>query len=295
VTDSEQSGEFASDDRVGEATVGRYIDRRHDLMIARADFTHLFAAYLDHVRRWEQKTDDLGAILMRQGLGAATLHLSCRPRGEIVGWTINIPKPATNIFITGDSARSTVTGRIFTEAVKTSDATRMYVQTNRPRRPLSQSVVEVTGLDVLLMFEQFYAISEQTPARFFEITDLEYLMLLGLPEADDEWLRDLTRDQAVALAADAVLEAVGETTYRFQCGCSTELMMDVVLTPYENDPEELFQGDPGVEVHCPRCGRRWWIERAEFDAAVARRSATTGDEGDTAGDPGVGPDEPAPG
>ena len=109
--DQGNAGGDAAVDRVGEATVQRYIDRDHDLFIARAHFGPMFDAYLDHVRRWEHQADDLALTFARQGLGGATLHLSFRPRGEIIGWTINIREPATNVFITGDSERSIVTGR----------------------------------------------------------------------------------------------------------------------------------------------------------------------------------------
>jgi molecular chaperone Hsp33 len=264
------SRESDNTDRIGEATVRRTIDRSHDLIVARADFALLFAAYLDHVRRWEQRSDDLGQTMIRQGLGAAALHLSCRPRGETVGWTINIRSPATHIFITGDTDQSTVAGRISTGAVKTSAQSQMVVQVSRPGRQLAQSTIPVTGLDLLVMFEQFYDLSEQTPARFFEITDSEYVMLFGLPEVDAGWLHDLSRDEAVALAARD-LSILDERTYRFQCGCRPELVIDVVLRPFWQEPEELFRGDSEVEILCPRCGRRWWVKRADFDEALRAR------------------------
>jgi molecular chaperone Hsp33 len=250
-------------DRVGEATVRKYLDSEHDLMVVRADFSRLFAAYLDHVRRWEREPDAFSQVLMRQGLGAATLHLSCRPRGELVGWTIHVHNPATNVFLTGDSEERIVTGRIFTENVKASEESRMYVQTSRAGTHPVQSVVSVTGLDVLLFYEQYYEQSEQTPARFFEITNDEFVMLLGLPTTNLSWFRGLERDDVLRYV-ERPLNLVDEERYRFQCGCSSEKMLMVVRGLFQSEPEELFRGDDGVEVLCPRCGRRWWVDRAEF-------------------------------
>lgn len=264
-------------DRVGEATVRKYLDSVHDLMVVRADFGPIFAAYLDHVRRWEREPDALSQILMRQGIGAATLHLSCRPRGELVGWTINVHEPPTNVFLTGDSDERTVTGRIFTENVKSSDESRMYVQTSRAGTHPVQSVVAVHGLDVLLFYEQYYEQSEQTPARFFEVTDAEYVMLLGLPTTNLEWFRSLARDEVLEFL-EGPMKPVGEAVYRFQCGCSSEKMLSVVRGLFHDQPDELFRGDDGVEILCPRCGRRWWVDRGEFQESNSRDDEGSGTE-----------------
>lgn len=255
-------------DKLGEATVRRLRDPDHDLIVLVADFGPMFAAYLDHVRRWEADPDGLSQTLMRQGLGAATLHLACRPPGETVGWTINFHAPPTNLFLTGDSDERTVTGRIFTENVRTGERSRMWVQTIRGGggTPV-QSTVDVTGHDVLEIFEQYYDRSEQTPARFFEVSDEEFVMLVGLPDTDDEWLKKLGREEAIGLSGDG-LKQLDEQVYRFQCGCSPEKILSTVRGMFGSEPEELFRGEDGVEVFCPRCGRRWWVERGEFEEGV---------------------------
>jgi molecular chaperone Hsp33 len=250
---------------VGEATVRRSLDRAHDVMILVAKTEGMNAAYLDHVRRWESEPDGLSQTLMRQGLGAATLHLACRPPGESVAWTLHVHQPPTNVFLTGDSADRTVTGRVFTENVRTTERSRMYVQVSRGGGTPVVSAVDVGGHDVLLHFEEYYARSEQTPARFFEISDTDFLMLLGLPETDAEWLAALSREEALGLADDG-LQVLDERIYRFQCGCGPEKILGVVRTMFTGNTEELFAGEPGVEVFCPRCGRRWWVTREEFDA-----------------------------
>jgi hypothetical protein len=253
-------------DRPGEATIRRFIDRERDLLVARGDFGPLFAAYLDHARRWEHEPDPLSQVFMRQGLAAAALHLAARPKGDHVGWTIQIHQPPTNVFLTGDSVDAIVTGRIFTENVRPSDRSRMYVQTSRGGGRTSGSTIEVYGLDILEMFERFYRQSEQTPARFVEVTPESFLMLLALPDADVDWLAALSRDEAIGIAEDDP-KPLGDTTFRFQCGCNPDRMLEVVRQLYRDGASELFGGDAGVEISCPRCGRRWWIERAQFDAA----------------------------
>ncbi|MFN8178826.1 MAG: Hsp33 family molecular chaperone HslO [bacterium] len=274
-------------DRVGEATIRRFIDRERDLIVARGDFGPLFAAYLDHARRWDAEPDPLSQTFMRQGLGAAALQLASRPKGESIGWTIQIHEPPTNVFLTGESSDAIVTGRVFTRNVRPADRSRMYVQSTRVGGRTSGSTIEVFGLDILEMFEQYYRLSEQAPARFLEIDDESFLMLRGLPDVDHGWLAGLSREEAIGLAEDE-LHALGETKYRFQCGCNPARMMEVVQKMFREEPSELFRGDSGVEISCPRCGRRWWIDKAAFDAAGGASGSSGPNEPNEPGEP----DEP---
>ena len=252
-------------DRVGEVTVRRFLHPDHALLLALGHFGQLFAAYLDHARRWENEPDGFSQVLMRQGLGAAVLSLANRPKGEFVGWTIQIHAPPTNVFLTGDSQASTVTGRVFTKNVRPAVSSRMFVQTSRPGGPAMQSSVELASLDVLEMFEEYYRRSVQTAARLVEIDDVTFLMLLALPDADAGWIESLTRRTATTLLEDTNLRPLVDITFRFQCGCNRERMREIVQGLYESEREELFQGDAGVEILCPRCGRRWWVERQEVE------------------------------
>ena len=125
---------------------------------------------------------------------------------------------------------------------------------------VTQSSVALEGLDVLEMFEQYYQRSVQTQARLFEIDAVTFIMLLALPDADRDWIDQLTREEAAERIAGDQVRPLEALVFRFQCGCNQERMREIVQGLYESEREELFQGDPGVEVLCPRCGRRWWVE-----------------------------------
>lgn len=250
-------------ERPGEVLVRRTFDDAHEILVARANFSKLFAGYRDHVRRWETEPDGLSLTMMRQGLAAGTLHLSCRPKEEMVGWTINLLRPPLNLFLTGNSEERTITGRVFTEHVRTADTSRMFVETRGPTGAMTQSTVEIEGFDVLEFFEQFYLRSEQKPARFLEDDDETFVMLLGLPGLEVERLSQLSREDALDLA-DAATRPIDVRSFRFQCGCNYATIRDVIAGLFREDPEGLFQGEEGVEVFCPRCGRRWWITREDL-------------------------------
>jgi molecular chaperone Hsp33 len=252
-------------DRIGEATVRRFYDEQHDVVLGSGHFGGLFAGYLDHARRWEHEPDGFAEVLMRQGLGAAVLALANRPPDETVGWTINIHRPPTNLFLTGDTKARTVTGRVFTKNVRPAESSRMIVQTSRAGGRVAQSAVALDGLDVLEMFEQYYRRSVQTEARLFEIDPVTFVMLLALPDADRGWIAQLTGEEVAARIAGDHLRPLDEPVFRFQCGCNQDRMRQIVQDLYQSERAALFQGDPGVEVLCPRCGRRWWVEAKDVE------------------------------
>ena len=251
--------------RVGEVVVRRAFDGQRNLLIARGNFAGFLAGYREHVARWELETDGLLDVMMRQGLAGLTLHLTARPEDESVGLTVNIRHPAINLFLTGDAVQSWLTGRAITEGVRTSDTSRLYVQSQRPGQEPSTSILEIDGLDLLDIFEQYYRKSEQAPARFYELAEDGFLGVFSLPGADLEWLERLQPDEAAAVAASE-LSPLGQKTFRFQCGCNPTKMLRVLRSLFRSQPDELFEGESGVETHCPRCGARWWIERAAFEA-----------------------------
>jgi molecular chaperone Hsp33 len=121
----------------------------------------------------------------------------------------------------------------------------------------------VEGHDILSIFETYYRRSEQRPARFWEITDEEFVMFVGLPETDPQWLAGLSREEAIGISADG-LRLLDEQVFRFQCGCSREKILETVRTMFATNPEQLFDGEAEVEVFCPRCARRWQLGREDF-------------------------------
>lgn len=255
-------------DRIGAATIRRRIDRDRVVSLADADFGPVFAAYEEHVRRWELPLDDFARARMQAGLAAVALHLATRPAGETVGFTVNILAPPLNLFLTGDAGERTFTGRAFSEDVQTATSSRLFVQTFRPMTGVQLSTMDVDGVDVLKMFDEYYARSEQWPARYATLGATRYGFVQGLPDGGRERIAALDAEATAALFA-AEHDLLEERTLYFRCGCSPEKVSRALRQIFEGREEELFRSDPGVEVFCPRCGARWWIERAAYDAAAA--------------------------
>lgn len=247
---------------IGAAVIRRRQHRGRNVLLADGQFGAFFEAYLQHARTWATDLDGLIEVMMRQGLAALSLHLANRPRDETVGMTLNFRQPPLNLFLTGDAAELAVTGRAFVGNVRTAEQSRCFVQTSRPRGEPTQSTIEIHGLDVLEIFEQYYARSEQHPARFFELHSDAFLMVLAFPGADPDWIASLTLDEARGLLDDA--SSIDTRTVRFHCGCNPDRMISAMKSIFPDNPDELFEGEPQLETFCPRCGRRWWIKRESF-------------------------------
>jgi molecular chaperone Hsp33 len=248
----------------GQGVVRRYALRKEECVLSIGEFEGLHLAWEAHVRRWDHLPDGLALTMMRQALGGAALHLTNRPKSEDVAWTINIVRPPINVFAASDGQEGWVIGRVFTEGVATTDESRLFVETRRARRNPVQSVIDVQGIDILVILEQYYARSEQNPARFFELDDHRYAMIHALPDAREEWLESLVREDVPDLMAREPRQ-IDERLITLNCGCTSERMLEVVRASFADRGDQLFLGDAEIEVSCPRCGRRWMIDRPTFE------------------------------
>ncbi len=251
-------------DDTGSASVGAFLDRRRDAVIGRGRFDQLFAEYRRHADSLGILPDEQACRMMLDCLAAVTLQLALHPPDEFSAWTLNIKQPALNFFIAGDNSQFIVTGRVYANNVKTSDSSRLFLESQRPRHEPSRSVLDVSGTDVLMIFEQFHERSEQIPSRLFELSDGEHVFIQGMPRVDTDWLHSLDRRAAESYLAKE-LEPIEQRRYRFSCGCDPYKVLKIIHGMYHGKADELFQGEHQVEVSCPRCGRRFWVTRHEFD------------------------------
>ncbi|MBW2699942.1 MAG: Hsp33 family molecular chaperone HslO [Deltaproteobacteria bacterium] len=242
-----------------------WVDRGREAVITQADFAAMFRAHRTHAARWQDVRGSDELHLLDLALAAATLHLAALPPDEFVAWTLNLHDPPLNLFVSGDNTGFRVTGRAYLSHVRTAGHGRLYFESQRPRREVQRSVLDVEGRDVLNIYEQFFHRSVQLPTRLIDLGGTNVAFVQGLPRVDRDWLANLDAAQVAALLAGGTLENVEERHYRFACSCNQETILKVVRGMFLDKAEELFEDDDKVETLCPRCGRKWWISRDEFD------------------------------
>jgi molecular chaperone Hsp33 len=231
-----------------------FIRQRNALML-RGQFTPIFTDYYLHLMEHKLRHKEQLDTIIKDKLAFLTLHLVARPWAETIAWTVNLRAPRVNFFVTGSSVEESVTGHLFTENVKESDRNILYSQTMLTGSEGRKSTVELIDNDPAKWIETYYLQSEQRPARAFRLADENYVLIAAQPDCDLEWLEGLsTKD--VEMIADAEQMKLLETRkFRFNCGCSPERFLPA-LAQYKDNKEELFQGDPAVEICCPRCGAK---------------------------------------
>ena len=185
--------------------VRTYFARHRNALVARGCFSELFAAwYLHRMDCGIQLPPECDANA-RDALAALTLHCAGRPWKETCAWTVHFRDPRMNVFAAGDNAAGTVVANVFTENIRDIEKGVFYADMIEDGRPPRRSVTEFEGDDFLRAAEQFYAKSEQRPARFFRHGDEDLVLVSAQPDCDLEWLASLDSAAIETLDADVEL------------------------------------------------------------------------------------------
>jgi molecular chaperone Hsp33 len=107
-----------------------------------------------------------------------------------------------------------------------------------------------------------------TAGNAYDEEDL--VMVTAQPDADLDWIRGLDEPAIRRLDKDVELGLLEKRRYRFECGCNQDQMLGMLAPVMRNQPDELFQGEEVIRIHCPRCGARHTITRESLEAHLAR-------------------------
>ncbi|HWA08956.1 MAG TPA: Hsp33 family molecular chaperone HslO [Opitutaceae bacterium] len=249
--------------------VRTYFVRNRNVLLARADFGDLYVDRYLHLAGQGLRPAAGPDAMFKRALAAFTLHCASRPWKELTAWTINFQRPLVNLFLAGDNETGAVTGRVFEENVRELPGNIFYADVVRDGQPKRRSTVDFAGGDPLAAAEKFYAQSEQRLARYFQLAEEDFALVIEHPDADLEWLRGLTPEQVRRLDETETLVLLERRIHRWHCGCNEGRMLEVLAAPMRQDPEALFEGDPKLEIRCPRCGARHVITREALETFVS--------------------------
>ncbi len=249
--------------------VRTYFVRERNALVARADFGELYVDYYLHQGQIGRQHLPSHDAMLKDALAALTLHCASRPRNETTAWTIHFTQPLVNLFVTGDNARGSVVGQLFTEDVK-QDGRNLFVSDlirgeTQPRR----SVVELKDTDVFASVERYYDQSEQRPARLFRHGEEDFVLVSAHPDCDMAWFDSLNDAAIRTLDQTETLTLMEKRYYRWECGCTEARMMDVLRPVMLRDADGLFGDDAAIRMSCPRCGARHTITREAMEAHIA--------------------------
>jgi len=244
--------------------------RHRNVMLVQADLGALLVDYYLHQADHHLQPTPEHDALLKQALEAFVLHAASRPRNEHLAWTIGLQEPRVNLFLSGDNEDCIVTCRLFTENVRAADRN-VFFSEMMPSRSAEKrrSVVNFDGADLFRAAEAFYAGSEQRLARFFDLGDEHFALLLAQPDCDEAWLRRLTLAELKALAATETLTRIERRLYRWHCGCKQSRILAALAPAARADLADLFGDSEVIHVQCPRCAAAHTITREAMEAWLA--------------------------
>ncbi|MFM8363946.1 MAG: Hsp33 family molecular chaperone HslO [Verrucomicrobiota bacterium] len=246
--------------------VRTYFARGRNALVARGDFSELFAAWylhrMDHGIEVPPAMEDAG----REALAALTLHCAGRPWKESCAWTVKFPEPLVNIFVACDNGTGTVIANLQTDGLQPIEGGMFYADVIEDLKPPRRSVVDFNETSFLRAVEVFYSRSEQRMVRFFWHGDEDLVMVAAQPDCDEEWLANLTAQSIRTLDRDVELALLEKRNYSFSCGCNQDRMLNLLLPVFQRQADELFHGEATLTMVCPRCGGRHVLTREALEA-----------------------------
>jgi molecular chaperone Hsp33 len=244
--------------------------RHRNVLLVRGDLSPLFVDYYLHLADHKLRPEPTQDRLLKEAIAAFALHCASRPRNEHLAWTIGLQNPRVNVFVVGDNEDCTVTGRLFTENVREADRNVFFADL-MPHRGAEKrrSVVNFDGSDIWAAVENYYKTSEQRTARYFDLGEDHYAMLISHPDCDEAWLREIDLAGVKALAESETLARIERRAYRWNCGCSQQKIMAALAPVARDDLNGLFHEDESIHVQCPRCAAGHIITREAMEAFLA--------------------------
>jgi molecular chaperone Hsp33 len=245
--------------------------RHRNVLVVRGDLGPLFVDYYLHLADHKLKPAPEHDALFKELLAAFALHCASRPRFEHLAWTVGLQDPRLNLFVTGDNEDCTLAGRIFTENVREAEKNVFYSDL-MPRRGAEKrrSVVNFEGAQLFRAVETYYAQSEQRTARYFDLGEDNYAMLVSHPDCDEAWLQGVDLAAVKTLAETETLARIERRAYRWNCGCTQQKILGALAPAARDDVAGLFGEDEALHVQCPRCAATHFISREAMEAYLAQ-------------------------
>lgn len=239
--------------------------RHRNALLIRGQFTDIYTDYYLHLMEQGIRHPEVLDGMLKDALAVFALHLTARPWAETIAWTANLRAPRVNLFVTGCSLSESLTGRIFTDDVREPDRNFLYSQTTTEQAAEPRlSTLEVAGNDPISWIAEYYAQSEQRPARCFRLPDEHFALVAAQPDCDLEWLEALDEAAVAAIPAKEETKLLETRRFRFHCGCDLARILPI-LGNWRDRPDDLFQGEDQITIQCPRCAARYQVTRGQLE------------------------------
>jgi hypothetical protein len=243
----------------------RFLDLENHLLVVRGGIAPVIAGmHAYHARHAIEPPRTGLEPLVRELLAATALAALSLAERESWGWSLTFEGMDTGFFA-GVEPEGMVCVRV--REAETSKASVM-VQRQKAGLPMTQSHIRPQTASPRGMVEQYFAEAAQTRVRLEIAGDGDGLLLHALPGGHFHAVEAIGSGGLLphfdSAAAAGRLKELGEVVLFYECRCSDEMILDMILGMPERDREELFGHLPQIGIECPRCGRRYTMARTDL-------------------------------
>lgn len=241
----------------------RYLWNGPNLLVVWGDSGPLMQGLDAYHARYDLPSPTLAAraVLQRAlaGAGAAAISLAER---EHWGWSLTFPGTETGLFIGAEPEGMMV----IREKPAAHGQGKGLVQRHKPPEAVTQSSFLLRDTDPLHAVETYFNEVLQTETRL-AYADGRIAFATALPGGDlgalrglddTAWLAELT-----GLVRDEHLQKLSDVLLFYACRCDDEMILNMVMNLPAATRRELWGEESELHIECPRCGRRYTIERRQ--------------------------------
>ena len=243
----------------------RSLDPENHLLVVRGSIAPVIAGMNSyHARHAIEPPRSELEPLVRELLAATALGALSLAERESWGWSLTFEGMDTGFFA-GLEPEGMMCVRVReAEASKAS----LMVQRQKAGLPMTQSHLRPRTRSPRDMVEQYFAEVDQTRTRLEISGDGDGILVHTLPGGHFDAVEAIEPGGLLrffdSAAAAGRLREMGEVVLCYECRCSDEMILDMILGMSERDRGELFSDLPQIGIECPRCGRRYTMARTDL-------------------------------
>jgi hypothetical protein len=240
----------------------RYHWERPNLIVVTGEAEEIWNGYNAYCLRYGiPETVPEGTIMLKRLFVAAGLAAVSLPEAEWWGWSVTFPQSPIGLFC-GVEPEGMVCGRVLE-----SDPARNLgiVQRQDKKSPMTQSYFSLLTHDPVEAVERYFEEAEQTLIRIAVDSQGRGALLRPMPGGNFEDISGFTDDELIARcfgqAAEGSIKMLQEVLLFYECPCNQQQINKMLSSLPESQLAELWGDLDRLEVSCPRCGRRYIVER----------------------------------
>jgi molecular chaperone Hsp33 len=234
-------------------------------MLVKVDLSDYLIDYYLHLKEHVGSLRPSHDSRLKQLISCFAVHLSVRPPEETVAWTLHLhAEEPFSLFVTGCVAEHFVIGYALAENIRHTDINGFHSQVVTAGGELSKSFVRCQSSKIKEMVEQFYNKSEQLPLRIYLPDDSDTALgLVAMPDYNENWFESVSLPSLPGNNTLTIKELKTCELF-FSCGCSKDKLLPYFRSIDADTLDELYGSDREIILCCPRCGKKFGLERSEI-------------------------------